>query len=137
MTARPSRRGLLAFAPALAALAPASVASAAPHPDAELLAAVARFRELNKLHGQICNSTDDEDAWTSLWDVHHDECERLIEAMAQARATTLDGIIARGLALAEWYPARLNPPQEPDWDEAQLGALLRDLVALAGQKLAC
>ena len=112
--------------------APASMASAAPHPDAELLAAVARFRELNKLHGEICNSTDDEDAWTSLWDVHHDECERLIVAMAQARATTLDGIIARGLALAEWFPERLNPAWAPDWDGAQLAALLRDLVALAG-----
>jgi hypothetical protein len=131
MSARPSRRGLLALAPALAALAPASVASAAPHPDAELLAAVARFRALNRLHSDICK-LEDEDALARFDEEHDDEQERLIDAMVEARATTTAGIIARGLALAEWYPERLNPARSPDWDGAQLAALLRDLVALAG-----
>jgi hypothetical protein len=133
MSARASRRGLLALAPALAALAPASVASSAPHPDAELLAAVARFRELNRQHAEICNA-EDEAALADFDTAHDEEREALIDTLVKARATTLDGIIARGVCLAEWFPERLNPAWAPDWDGAQLMALLRDLLALAGPR---
>jgi hypothetical protein len=137
MSARPSRRGLLALGPALAALAPASAASPAPHPDAELLAAVERFRALTAQHAAIFRDAAteaDDDARNAAVEAMHGEWEAALDALCAAPpAQTLAGVAARAVALVEFAPEKLRD-DHGFWDEGQLAALLRDLVALAGQK---
>jgi len=139
MSAHPTRRTILAAAPALAALAPASAASATPHPDAELLAACARFRALNAEIAAIYAAGytaefPDDDAREEFRDEREPAFLEALDAIVACRATTLEGVIARGLALAEFTPEKVEPDFEtPYWDELQLHALLRDLVRLAAK----
>ncbi|MCC6718233.1 MAG: hypothetical protein IT555_10140 [Acetobacteraceae bacterium] len=130
---RPTRRGLLALAPA-AALVPAGAAVAAPHPDAELLAAVARFRATHDAQAAIYNDPDetiDDDARDAAWNVHEPEHHAALDALCAARATTLEGIVARGVMLAEYAPDWLDPEWSGEYvDDRQLMSLLRDLVAM-------
>ncbi len=140
MTARATRRGVLALAPA-AALATASAAGGhsraanTPHPDAELLAACARFRALNARHAAIyTDPVLDDDAKDAAWDALRQQQEENLVALHQARATTLEGIVARGQALTAFVPEKVEPEFDPAgmyWDDAMLNALLRDLMALA------
>jgi hypothetical protein len=137
MSPAATRRGLLALAPALAALAPASTASATPHPDAELLAACARFRALNAEVAAVYSAGytaefPDDDAREEFRDAREPAFLEALDAIVACRATTLEGVIARGLALAEFTPEKVADDFEtPYWDELQLHALLRDLVAMA------
>lgn len=124
----PTRRGLLALAPAAALVTPAT---AAPHPDAKLLAACARFRAFNARHIALFTTIPDEDERDAAYDEFHDEMAESVDAMCALPAVTLDGVVARGLALAEYYPEQLNPDWVGGcWDSRQLAALLRDLVAI-------
>ena len=131
MTPRPTRRGILALAPA-AALAPASAAGTAPHSDAALLAAVARFCAYNARHVALFTTIEDEDERDDAYEEFREDMEAALVTMCDLPATTLAGIAARGLAIAEFYPERLNPEWACDWDGAQIMALLRDLVGMAG-----
>ena len=129
MTARATRRGLLALASAAALVAPAT--DAAPHPDAELLAACARFRALTAEHAAFFTDIPDEEERDDAIDAMHDDWEAALDPMCEAPpATTLAGVVARAMALAESTPEKLVV-ECGYWDERQLAALLRDLVAMA------
>jgi hypothetical protein len=128
MSPAPTRRGLLALAPA-AALAPCAIAA---HPDAELLAACDRFRALNRLHADIhADGALSDDEHDAAWEPHEPDLEHALAAVCAARATTLEGIVARGLALAEYAPDRVEV-RHGYHDERLLAALLRDALAIAG-----
>lgn len=135
MTAGATRRGLMALASS-AAMRPAMAVGAA-HPDAELLEACARFRALNDRHAAIYNAEygpefPDDDSKDAAWSIHRPQQSAALDALCAARATTLEGVVARGLTLAEYAPDLMDPDERSDYvDDRQIMALLRDLVALA------
>jgi hypothetical protein len=96
-----------------------------------LLAACERFRELNARNTAIFHtpglSDNEKDAAV---DALEPEWELALEALCAARATTLKGIVARGVALAEYMPEKASSDFTGCWDEMQVNALLRDLVAM-------
>lgn len=126
-----TRRGVLrlgAVAP-LAAMVPVGTI----HPDAALLAACA----------EVCALQDRIDAvWADPALAGHPDREDLIDAavapieaeqeaplalVCSLRATTLAGHQARVRALLAWDKDALTT-DEPYWNEAMVGALLRDLA---------
>ncbi len=128
-TPNPSRRLLLAALPALAVAAPAS---AAPHPDAELLAAAARFRALTATHAGFFETIEDDDERDEAIALMHADWEEALDALCDAPpARTLAGVVARAVALVE-YDREMLKDRHGYWDGAQLAPLLRDLVALGG-----
>jgi hypothetical protein len=139
MSTRATRRAFLAAAPALAGLAGLAPASAALHPDAELLAACARFADL--VQRMAAAYRYDSDAW-------NDEAERAADALeAELRphiemeldrlttlhATTLDGLRVRAATLCVYAPDFVTQKlTEGDFIDRQAAALLRDVLAIAG-----
>lgn len=127
MSPRPTRRFLLTLAPA-AAVAPAS---AAAHPDAELLAACDRYCAAHAAYAARLEAAgDDDDAWDAAGEASWPELDAAAEAMNAFRATTLAGLTARAITLAECSPALLRG--DLDTEEQQIADLLRDLLAIAG-----
>ena len=54
--------------------------------------------------------------------------------MWDARAVTIDGFVARVQAMLYFAPDYLAGPGEVGcWDDVQIAALLRDLVAMGGR----
>ncbi len=124
----PTRRDFLAAAPALAALPPAS---AALHPDAELLAAAARFRALTATHSGFFETIEDDDERDAAIALMHADWEEALDALCDAPpAQTLAGVAARAVALVEFAPDKLKD-RHGCWGDGQIAALLRDLLALA------
>jgi hypothetical protein len=112
------------FAPALAA--------AAPHPDAELIAACARLRANWRHLGELLEAAGDDDAaWEAASERTTPEWDAAMAIVLSTRATTLAGIFARAATLAETAPLYFDERwlDEGD-DEMQRFVLLRDLVAL-------
>ncbi len=131
---RPTRRGLLAGAAALAA-APA-VAAPPPHPDADLLALASRFIDHERLI-QTMPCDAETEAQEAAQDVEqHRLLNRkrdLVLAMGELRATTADGIAARARCLAVHNADGAFSMDAPGTTTSQLLLdLVRDAGALGG-----
>lgn len=135
-TRKRSGRRAAIFGTAALAAAAALPAMAAPHPDAELLSACAQFVEVNQ---RICGAYHYHGEWNeeaekaayaleeSLWPLLDERFERLLAC----RARTLAGIQARARALHAYYPEYLDEHLlDGDYLQRQVGALLRDLLAM-------
>lgn len=140
-TPNPSRRSLLAALPAAglsASLAPASAGGRydhdghTPHPDAAVLAACARMIAVWRKLGVLLEAAgEDDDKWDAAAELVKPEFDAATADLLAARATTLEGIFARALALAETAPDAVNLDMCEGDDQLQLFALLRDVVALS------
>ncbi|MGI4976253.1 MAG: hypothetical protein ACRYG6_04840 [Janthinobacterium lividum] len=138
----PSRRHLIsgsilaaltgdAFAGAVVLPDHGEVFPPAPNPDADLLATCAAFDALERAY----RATDFDCAPRTPEDLVND-AERsriataqnpLVERMAELRAVTRAGQIARARSLALWKPELLN--DEPsDFGECLASAIVRDLI---------
>ena len=132
-----NRRNLLTAAAASVMLPGAVKAEGAGqpvHPDAELIAACAEYRRIQWAFEAYYDTLpdgdidDDDPAWAMLGPVN-----ALVEQIVALRATTAEGHLARGRALAFHYqPHHASLQDDPDRafsDRAQAAAL-RDLVSI-------
>ena len=127
----PSRRGLLAAAPAILALSGAAVAApAAQNPDAELIRVCQQFAEAEFAGWYLYVVSDDDEVMSRYEDrVVEWATVHWIEATP---ATTPEGFRAKALAYVAWHrDAFDNPADGSDGQSPLLAALLRDLAAPA------
>jgi hypothetical protein len=139
-----TRRAILGRAGAILAVgaiaAPAALA-AAPHPDAELLAAIARFDALE--HGierlliAGCESLEAEEAADEAVKPLRDEQDELLRIICGLPTRTSDGLRARAASLVLWdIPTRdrVAAPDNPDdyWNDRMMAAILRGVLAGQG-----
>ena len=134
---RPTRRRLLAGVASVAiagGVLPVASGHAAEHPDAKLIAVCAEHRRIHWAFEAYYdtlpdgNIDDDDPAWAML-----DPVDALVEQIVALRATTAEGHLARGRALAFHYlphhPSLQDDPDGAFSDRAQAAAL-RDLVSI-------
>ena len=137
-THTPSRRGLLASAPAVLALSGTAVAApGAANPDAALIRTCQQFAEAEFADWYRYVATTDREAPPRYDDPAPDWATlHWIEATP---ATTLEGLRAKALAFAAWHKdAYDNSPDDHDPSSPLLASLLRDLAAPArGVIIAC
>ncbi len=137
-----NRRALLAAAPAVVVLSSAiAVASAAPHPDAELIALCARYVALDREFCSIGQHTWD----LPFSDPEYIRCEKitgamvpgmhaLVEQITDTPARTLPGLLAKAEAARHQLSGDADRDTGPmDPENALAWSLIEETLAVLGR----
>jgi hypothetical protein len=123
----PRRRAMLTGMGA--ALAAGTAAAAAPNPDTDLIARCAAFDRLENARIALFEDAArrDEDVTESAMAPVEAGQDRIVEAIWQTRAQTLEGVRAKARNLALWAPDLLSSGPGC-WDQNFMTSILRDLL---------